>query len=142
MEENRSVSMLKVLLGAASILLTVEQSSSMAGLQPFGQGQHEDINAVDPRGRTALHDAVLSGNFDRVSYLIAHGANINAADRYGETPLFTAVQEGHEDVVRFLIEHGADVNAANPRGQTPLHLAERYRHTDIVRYLRGHGANG
>jgi ankyrin repeat protein len=49
-----------------------------------------DINAVDNRGRTALHGAALQGFDDVVAALVERGADLTAADRDGYTPLDTA----------------------------------------------------
>jgi ankyrin repeat protein len=49
-----------------------------------------EIDAVDSRGRTALHGAALQG-FDRVvAALVERGADLTAQDRDGFTPLDTA----------------------------------------------------
>jgi ankyrin repeat protein len=49
-----------------------------------------DINAVDNRGRTALHGAALQGFDEVVAALVERGADLTAADRDGYTPLDTA----------------------------------------------------
>ena len=49
-----------------------------------------DVNAVDQRGQTALHHAVLK-NFEAVvEFLLARGADINAVNQRQQTPLLLA----------------------------------------------------
>lgn len=50
-----------------------------------------DINAVDNRGRTALHGAALLGFDQVVAALAERGAAINLRDNNGHTPLDTAL---------------------------------------------------
>lgn len=49
-----------------------------------------DINAVDNRGRTALHWAAAVNNVDAANILLMHHANRDAQDEKDETPLFLA----------------------------------------------------
>ena len=49
------------------------------------------INASDPRGLTALHEAARWGWNDVVKYLVAHGADPNAKDAKGNTPVDSAL---------------------------------------------------
>ncbi len=50
-----------------------------------------DINARDPRGLTALHEAARWGWNDVVTFLAAHGADLNAKDAKGNTPIDSAL---------------------------------------------------
>jgi ankyrin repeat protein len=50
-----------------------------------------DVNAKDPRGLTALHEAARWGWNDVVTYLVAHGADVNARDAKGNTPVDSAL---------------------------------------------------
>lgn len=49
-----------------------------------------DVNAADPRGRTALHGAASRGWNDVVQFLVDHKANLNAKDAKGMTPAHSA----------------------------------------------------
>jgi ankyrin repeat protein len=53
-------------------------------------GQGLDINAVDSRGRTALHGAALQGYDKVVKALAEHGAKLDVKDKDGFTPLDVA----------------------------------------------------
>ncbi len=50
-----------------------------------------EINAVDNRGRTALHGAALHGFDQVVAALVERGADLTVEDRDGFTPLDTAL---------------------------------------------------
>ncbi|NP_001279754.1 myotrophin [Callorhinchus milii] len=74
-----------------------------------------DVN-VELGGRTPLHYAADSGQFDTLAFLLSKGANINATDRHGITPLLSAIYEGHLTCVRLLLSEGADRNVKGPDG--------------------------
>jgi ankyrin repeat protein len=50
-----------------------------------------EIDAVDARGRTALHGAALQGYDDVVQALVDRGASLDVKDSKGFTPLDTAM---------------------------------------------------
>ena len=54
-----------------------------------------DVNAVNARGRTALHGAAHIRSDANVQLLVDHGASINVADEKGITPLMIAEGGGH-----------------------------------------------
>lgn len=85
--------------------------------------QGANINARDHLGRTALHLAVLHGDYDTAELLINHGADVNAVDNSNQnTPLMDAPFAAI-GMAELLIEHGADVNARNKFGGTALSAA-------------------
>lgn len=87
------------------------------------------VNAKEPGGRTALHEAADCGRTAIVNVLLEHGADINARSFTEYTPLTFAAEHGHIEIMLALIERGADLNVASTakqihlRGQTPLHRA-------------------
>ena len=63
-----------------------------------------DVNAVDPRGRTALHFAAMQGvRPDYVTALIEAGADIEAKDADGRTPLDYARHKNRTKLVDLLL---------------------------------------
>lgn len=78
----------------------------------FMLGFGVDVNALNPKGETALH-AAFNGLFSGgvIETLLQNGAAVNARNRYGETLLFRAVQKRKLWAVKMLIRFGADVNA-------------------------------
>ncbi len=98
----------------------------------------QQVNAVNAKGKTALHYAANRGDAESVKALIAAGATVSARDHDGNTPLILAagafasnltwkgkersVRDSHE-VLTLLLAHGADVNAHSKEGLTPLAAA-------------------
>jgi ankyrin repeat protein len=102
-----------------------------------GEGQTGPavIDAVELRGKTALHVATAHDRADIVQLLIAHKAAVNAASDGGWTPLHNACDKGCEEIVRILLSEGAHINAQLLNGITPLHLAAQGGHTSVVQCL-------
>ena len=85
--------------------------------------QHEDVNASDDMGNTALHRAASRGHLAVVELLIESDADISAKDDLDTTPLHDAAREHQVDVIRALVIAGAEVDAVDHMGRTPLHKA-------------------
>ncbi|KAJ5961290.1 Mg2+ transporter protein CorA-like/Zinc transport protein ZntB [Penicillium vulpinum] len=94
-----------------------------------------EIDAVELRGKTALHIATAHDRADIVLLLLAHKAAVNATSDGGWTPLHNACDNGCEEIVRILISEGAHINAQLLNGITPLHLAAQGGHREVVRCL-------
>ncbi|GAW27419.1 putative ankyrin repeat protein [Rosellinia necatrix] len=98
-----------------------------------------DVDAVNNRGRTALHLSVESSDEehrdDMVRLLLSHGANPEATSDGGWTPLHNAVQSGHLSTVALLLDTKARVNAELSNGMTPLHWAAYNGFGEIVKLL-------
>lgn len=107
-----------------------------------GEGEGEgrrlgpaEIDAVELRGKTALHVATAHDRADIVQLLLAHKAAVNAASDGGWTPLHNACDKGCEEIVRILVSEGAHINAQLLNGITPLHLAAQGGHKEVVECL-------
>ncbi|KAJ5294888.1 hypothetical protein N7508_009709 [Penicillium antarcticum] len=98
-------------------------------------GKAIEIDAVELRGKTALHVATAHDRIDIVLLLLEHGASVNAASDGGWTPLHNACDKGCEGIVRILLKAGALVNAQLLNGVTPLHLAAQGGHREVVECL-------
>lgn len=86
-----------------------------------------DVNKLDYRKRTALHEAVLSFNPLLVDTLIRNGVNIDAEDMDGETALRIAVLHKMEDFVRILLKA-----SANGKDILPLEWQRAFRKGDSI----------
>lgn len=53
-------------------------------------------------GLTALHQAVLDGNFKAVRLLLKHGAEVNKLDEDHWTPLHAACAERQHNIARYV----------------------------------------
>ncbi len=58
-----------------------------------------------------LIEAAQNGQTEKISALLAAGAEVNAKDKEGMTALIYAAYEGHFQSVKALLNAGADVNA-------------------------------
>jgi ankyrin repeat protein len=86
---------------------------------------HANVEARDENGWTAMHHAIIGGDFDVAKCLITKGnAMVNATNRDKWTALHYACRNGYFDVVRSLInDFGANITAVNKFGQTPRDVA-------------------
>ena len=71
--------------------------------------------------RTRLMHATLTGNVERVKFLVSVGANVNVAQKPDNiTALMWASASGHLEMATVLVAAGADVNARTVFGRSPL----------------------
>jgi ankyrin repeat protein len=68
----------------------------------IGFADNIDVNARDPKGRTALILAIQHGQLDAVKALLAHGANASLPDSHGATPMGAAHERGNFEITRAL----------------------------------------
>lgn len=84
---------------------------------------HADPNAQDRHGRTALHEAALTGNDAIAAQLLGAGAQVDARDHAGRTPFLDAAANAHEKTIACLLAHGADKTATDGTGSNAILLA-------------------
>ncbi len=138
--------------GYAPLHLAINHVEVMRVL--LDHGAH--LNAGDWSGETTLEKAIVRGDKEVVSLLLARGADID---------LHMAAYIGRLDKVKELLANGADINLrlsridpsmleelsaiyrdtppkqGKPRGDTPLHRAVRGGHADVVEFLAAAGAD-
>ena len=113
----------KLFFGLTPLSYAVNITAPTEILQKFA-GNADNIDMENPRGTTALVEAVRLNNLQMVKYLLAHQADVSAVYGGGNTILLYAVKEKvQKEIISELIKAGADVNAADVNGQTPLRLA-------------------
>lgn len=95
----------------------------------------------DRFGRTALHQAALSGSMELMDVLIIDDIYMEAKDRNGQTPLSLAARIGHSDSVEKFLDKGADAESKDQGGRTPLHWAARLGHLKCVEKLLEKGVD-
>jgi ankyrin repeat protein len=102
------------------------RSGDIDKLLHIPRGGHA-VRATDADGRTALHAAVATGQFDATRVLLSLGSDPNAADSAGETPLHVAARGGQLHVTQALLKAGADRTAratsGDCAGRTPGEVA-------------------
>eukprot|EP00419_Tripos_fusus_P085013 CAMPEP_0172844812 /NCGR_PEP_ID=MMETSP1075-20121228/32496_1 /TAXON_ID=2916 /ORGANISM="Ceratium fusus, Strain PA161109" /LENGTH=379 /DNA_ID=CAMNT_0013689335 /DNA_START=18 /DNA_END=1155 /DNA_ORIENTATION=- len=64
------------------------------------------LDAVDPKGRTALHYNCASGSTAAVLHLLQRSASAHLQDSTGSSPLHWACRYSHAPIVRMLLEAG------------------------------------
>ncbi|XP_050535710.1 ankyrin repeat domain-containing protein 13D isoform X2 [Daktulosphaira vitifoliae] len=67
-------------------------------------GQNE-LEKLDPRGRTPLMLAITLGDIIAIQILINQGANVNTKNEEGWTALQEAIATGDSDIVQLVMEH-------------------------------------
>ena len=125
-----------------------------------------NLNITSYDGKTALHIAAITKNFDILKMLISNKANIFIHDTQGKTfydyispddkklinYLFSGIDNINEvlidtcildslEGVKYALSKGADINFQSYNGDTPLIIATRYSYADMVIFLLENGAD-
>jgi ankyrin repeat protein len=101
------------------------------------------LDAVDERGATAAHRAVIRGDQHILSALLKAGIDISAADVAGETALHLAACLGNSACAELLLssasasawEREALCDAEDAEGRTALVLAGMHGQADVIHVL-------
>ena len=72
-----------------------------------------DVNTINQKGETPLHNAVFYDHMGIVDFLLNQNAYVNPKDRYYHTPLHHASAECLLNIVNHLIDLRGYVNAAD-----------------------------
>ncbi len=102
--------------------------------------KHENVNAPQVDGMTALHWAAFRDDVEIAKLLLDSGASVKATNRYGVTPLSLACANGDGTLVELLLKAGADPNTTLPGGETALMTAARTGKVGAVKSLIAHDA--
>ncbi|XP_061585110.1 ankyrin repeat domain-containing protein 13A [Cololabis saira] len=78
-----------------------------------------DIEAVDPRGRTPLHLAVSLGHLESVRVLLRHGAEVTKENAKNWTVLQEAVSTGDPEMVQLVLQRRDYLKASTALGGVP-----------------------
>ncbi len=81
-----------------------------------------DINVVDEKGETPLHQAIKFGREIIADLLLKHRSDVNTAEKDGVTPLLSAAYSGRPEMIKRLLDAGAE-DALDKRGNSALHYA-------------------
>jgi len=101
-----------------------------------------DINGVDNRMRTPLHNAAVKGDYGVLEGLLLAKANPDILDKDNCTPLCLAIRESFfEEAGLLLNHHDIDVNLGGGIFGSPMHLAVVKLEIWIVRALIQKGAD-
>ncbi|KAL4096565.1 hypothetical protein QTP88_021491 [Uroleucon formosanum] len=83
-------------------LLEEKLDAAGSGQQPTVKNQLEKL---DPRGRTPLMLAITLGDIESTKLLITRGANVNVKNDEGWTALQEAIATGDPEMVKLVMEH-------------------------------------
>ncbi|XP_042276198.1 ankyrin repeat domain-containing protein 13A [Thunnus albacares] len=83
-----------------------------------------DIEAVDPRGRSPLHLAVSLGHLESVRVLLRHGAEVTKENANNWTVLQEAVSTGDPEMVQLVLQRRDYLKASTALGGVPELLAK------------------
>ncbi|MBU1426549.1 MAG: ankyrin repeat domain-containing protein [Gammaproteobacteria bacterium] len=100
-----------------------------------------DVNRLDPWGRTALFCAVESRKPKVVQDILDHGADPNHVADNGDTPILHAVEMNSLPIVETLARGGANINYAGENGMTPLMIAVAHSERPLFEALMEMGAD-
>jgi ankyrin repeat protein len=120
--------------------LSVAASSSHFNIMGYLLKNGVDVNAVDKRGRAALHVASAKGAYGSAKMLIDNGAQLDIADGKGRLPLHYAAEGEAGDIVILLVKKGSPLDAQDKEGFTALHRAATRTSLDVVATLLEAGA--
>ena len=104
-----------------------------------------DINMVNKKGESLLHEAMLGGDLRMIKLLLGEGIDVNrVCDGHTDTPLNCAAGMSSVNIAEILMEHGAEINRTDGRA-SPLRQAIRSHEVckklDMVKLLVWRGAN-
>lgn len=101
----------------------------------------EDTDNIDSFGNTALHEAVVNGQYAVAEALLRNQAKVDAKNVDYNTPLFLAASRPQNDLLELLLEYKATPNARCVDEWTPLHRASDSGQSLNVRSLIKHGSS-
>ncbi|XP_066157611.1 inversin isoform X2 [Euwallacea fornicatus] len=81
------------------------------------------VETRDEDGFTPLHLAVIAGNTQLVTFLLANGADVSAVDNEKHTVVHWATVCGETTALRSVLAAGAPVSTPDVHGGYPLHYA-------------------
>lgn len=91
------------------ILFDAIEAGDMETVTKITDSGVSSVNERDFLGRTALFEAVSTGNHDIARFLITRGADVNISEVNGITPLMEAASAGDAEIVNLLLDNGADI---------------------------------
>ncbi len=120
--------------GADDRLLAAAAAGSPAAIaEAIADGA--DVDASDPKGRSAVLIATQARSASAVAALLAAGADVDRQDDDRANPFLVAGAEGLLEILRLVNDAGADPAITNRFGGVALIPAAERGHVDVVRYL-------
>lgn len=82
-----------------------------------------DVNAINERGMSLLHSAIVFNNVEAFNILLENFIDINIKDNHGDTPAHYCVINNRLGFLKTLIKKGVDLSIKNNDGQSVLYKA-------------------
>lgn len=121
----------RLFFGLTPLSYAVDLSAPTEILQNFATPEH--INEINPRGGTALQEAIRLNNLNMVKYLLLNQADVKI--NYKNIVSQAIAENANLQIIEELLKAGADVNAGGKDGQTPLTAAVRANNERLVDLL-------
>ena len=99
------------------------------------------LTAPNAGGRTALIQACLDGDLEKVRFLIDHKVPLETADAAGITPLLAACQAGSVPIVELLLKRGASLRAVDDHKRGVFLTAASSGKAEVCTVLAAHGVD-
>ena len=96
-----------------------------------------DVNAVGPDGRRAVHGAALYGLTEIIDFLAEKGADLDAQDMWGQTAMSIALADPDGLIYRHLPNKGQD-STFRRRGEKDQKTADQLLSLGATPYIRTH----
>lgn len=104
--------------------------------------QGADINALTPKGASALMVALSRNRRKSFSWLIKNGVNVDIQDNLGENVLMRLVRDNRVDYLKHMLDFSKpNFDLANTFGVTALHYASMEGREECAKLLIENGAN-
>lgn len=119
------------------LMYELARSDVMSGMIDALKKQGRDIDAVSPKGRSALVRHIINGDIAATERLLKAGADPDITDgQSGLTPLMISVFSANYDMVKLLLSYTLDVDVRFPDGQTLQAWAKSMGLEDVAKLLQ------
>ncbi|OHT14283.1 hypothetical protein TRFO_15464 [Tritrichomonas foetus] len=120
--------------GETALLLAAKKGSFDFFVNLLSFGSNPLI--LDKKGRSVLHYAIISKNFDLVKFILENKLVYPAQeDANGMTPFHFAVKYGDLTMVQFISQYDISNINNSKNGMAPLHIACKHNKLEIVKFL-------
>lgn len=126
----------RLFFGLTPLSYAVDLSAPLEILQKFAAPQQ--INAENPRGGTALQEAIRLNNPEMVKFLLLHKADIQSEKNI----FFKSIKDDvAPEILEELLKAGADINFTDKNGENPVIWSIRNNNLQLLKLLQKYHAD-